>query len=161
MKKLVIAIAVLLTAAGCSAAAPNQSAAPAPTAPNSETTPPAQNPAPDTTPPATNPTTNPPAQQTPAPTTPAPEQSTPAPPKPVIPAPPAGAKEVPYVTKQQIDSIELNATYDEVSTKIGLGKLVSLNDHQAVYQYQGKNGGTAKLTFWDGKLNSKGVTDLN
>ncbi|CAG7626430.1 hypothetical protein ACFQI7_14345 [Paenibacillus allorhizosphaerae] len=159
MKKLVIAMALLLTAVGCSAVDnPNQSAAPAPTSPQTDATA-APNNVPETTPP----TTNPPAAPAPAPVAPAPEQTAPAPtpPKPVIPAPPTGAKEVPYVTKQQIDSVELNSTYDQVSTKIGLGKLVSQNEHQAIYQYQGKNGGTAKLIFWDGKLNSKGVSDLN
>ncbi|CAG7653574.1 hypothetical protein ACFQI7_31540 [Paenibacillus allorhizosphaerae] len=91
----------------------------------------------------------------------------PAPPAPgannsqaAVPEPPAGAAQEPVVTKQQIDSVPMESTFDEVAKKIGLGKLVKKNENQVVYQYKGKNGGTAQLTFWQGKLNSVGYNDF-
>ncbi|CAG7642719.1 hypothetical protein PAESOLCIP111_04374 [Paenibacillus solanacearum] len=101
-----------------------------------------------------SPSANPPATPAPAPT-PGANNSQAA-----VPEPPAGAAEEPVITKQQMDSVAMGSTFDEVAKKIGLGKLVKKNETQVVYQYKGKNGGTAQLIFWQGKLNSVGYNDF-
>jgi predicted small lipoprotein YifL len=77
-----------------------------------------------------------------------------------IPKPPSGSPEPLIITKQQYDQLQLNLTFEEVQKTIGLGKLIKQTEHEAVYLYIGKNGGTVELTFWDGLLNSKGANDL-
>jgi hypothetical protein len=156
---LILALAAA-TLAGCS----NKQAAPTtpttPAATPSNTSPSASTPTPsgqtNNSATANNPSNTAPATP-PAANTPSGTTGTAKP----IPKPPAGAATPPTITKKQYDQLQFNITFDQVQKAIGLGKLVKQTEHQAMYDYVIKEGGTAELEFWDGSLNSKSVRDAS
>lgn len=152
MRKTFLLLAVAAAVAGCSTkqAAPSNppaSASPAASSGTATNAPAGQN----------NPSG---AVTTPAPGTsaggPGVQNPSPSP----IPTPPAGAASTPVITKEQFDKIQGSPTFDEIQKTIGLGKLIKQTERQAIYQYVGKNGGTAELTFYNGVLSSKSEVDL-
>jgi PBP1b-binding outer membrane lipoprotein LpoB len=141
MRNLVIVmITLVFILSGCKSQT-NEIASPAPTQSGAVSTPtmaPTQN--------GNNTQVNPVNSSSPAPS---------APPK-----APAGAKEPLVITKEKYDKLVMNSTYEEVEKSIGLGKLIKQTEHQATYQYKDEKSGTIELEFWDGKLNSKSISDI-
>jgi type IV secretory pathway VirB10-like protein len=154
-KYLILVAAVTIILSGCN----NDTAAPA--KPN-ETPPvattPSTTPAPNTaTPPAAG-TTTPPAATAPAasPTPPPAPAVTPTAPEVQR---PAGAKETPTATTEQLGKVDFGMTYDDVGKAMGqMGKLTNESMDEGgvnkvqTYEYKTKDGGVLKVTFRNGKV---------
>jgi len=150
---LIICFALALLATGCTSKPADQAST---TQPNQQQTPsPSPSPQTSTAPNATDSAAkgddankNKPADQA--------SKQTPAP------QAPKGAAEQPVVSTDQYGKVEMGMTFDEVSKAMGqMGKLISEfkeseNSNPVVtYEYKLKDGGSAKITFRDGKVTSK------